>query len=108
MDSNSGRLPLDFVSLYSDMSTEQMLEESTKVPTGAVEDNPPAVRDPAKDVGESATSPGISPTSLSTEKSLGAYIEKTITELTQRVVIQVPAIGVSSVDTQSAAPEVCP
>ena len=87
------------------MSTEEMLEENTTEMVVAVENNSSATQDPIMDTGESIVPPGISPTSLSTEGSPGAYIEKTVTEVAQRGKIQESTNEVSSNNVQTVTTE---
>ena len=105
MDFNSESLPLDFLSLYLGMSTEDMLEENTTEMVMAVENNSSATQDPIMDTGENTVLPGISPSSLSTEGSPGAYIEKTVTELARRRKIQESVSEVASNNVQAVTTE---
>ena len=105
MDFNSGSLPLDFFSLYLGMSTEDMLEENTTEMVAAEENNSSATQDPMMDTGDNTVPPGITPTSLSTEGSPAAYIEKTVTELAQRRKIQESTSEVSSNNVQAVTTE---
>ena len=82
-----------------------MLEENTTEMVIAVENNSSATQDPIMDTGENTVPPGISPTSLSTEGSPGAYIEKTVTELARRRKIQESASEVASNNVQAVTTE---
>ena len=83
------------------MSIEDILEENTTEMVKAVENDSSATQDPIMDTDENTVPPGMSPTSLSTEGSPGAYIEKTVTELARRRKIQESASEVASNNAQA-------
>ena len=81
MDFNSGRFPLDFFSFYLDMSSENVLEEATTIPTGTegpeLSANPlPTVVSSTQVIPQETLTP-----SPSTEESVSAYVERTLQEL---------------------------
>ena len=88
MDSNSGRFPLDFISFYLDMSTEDILAENTLSPSGTEKNSRPTVQPGTAatlikfgSLGIPGQAQDVQTSSPSTEESVSAYVERTLQEL---------------------------